>query len=291
MKLEYIVDSTNYKTVKEVLKAHFHISDRLILKIKQNNSILLNNNPAFLYSEINLNDKILVDISFESKSENIIPVKMNLKIVFEDDSMLIINKPADIPVHPSMLHFTNSISNGVQYYFEKNNIQSKIHPVNRLDKNTSGLVVFAKNQYIQSILSSQMTNKTFKKSYLAILYGKLDKTSGTIDQPISRKKDSIIEREINKAGKKAITHYKLIKNYDNFCLVEFKLETGRTHQIRVHSKYIGHPILGDTLYGKTSNLINRQALHAYKIEFVHPITNKKILIKTDLPNDMASILT
>lgn len=137
-----------------------------------------------------------------------------------------------------------------------------------------------------------MADHTFEKCYQAILCGTLDKAheSGTLDARIARKAGSIIEREINPNGQTAITHYKLIKNYDNFCLVEFKLETGRTHQIRVHSKHIGHPILGDTLYGTTSQLISRQALHAYKISFIHPITNTTLNFETTLPNDMATIL-
>ena len=138
-----------------------------------------------------------------------------------------------------------------------------------------------------------MANHTFTKCYKAILCGNIDiaHESGTIDARIARKAASIIEREINPNGQIAITHYKLIKNYTNFCLVEFKLETGRTHQIRVHSKYIGHPILGDTLYGNSSELISRQALHAYKIQFIHPITQNKLSFEIDLPSDMKNLCT
>lgn len=137
-----------------------------------------------------------------------------------------------------------------------------------------------------------MANHTFQKYYLAILSGILDKNheSGTINAPISRKEGSIMEREINPNGQTAITHYTLIQNYENYCLVEFKLETGRTHQIRIHSKHIGHPILGDTLYGTETNLISRQALHAYKICFLHPITHQKMTFQIDLPEDMQKIL-
>lgn len=137
MKLKYTLKSAEYKNVKEVLKSHFHISDRLLLKLKRNNQIFVNKQPAFVYTLIKPNDIISVDISFEEKSENIIAKKMPLEIVFEDDAMLILNKPAGLPVHPSMAHFENSLSNGVQYYFEKNNICTKIRPVNRLDKDTS----------------------------------------------------------------------------------------------------------------------------------------------------------
>ncbi len=130
----------------------------------------------------------------------------------------------------------------------------------------------------------------FNKEYIAILEGNLENNSGTINAPISRKENSIIERKVSEKGATSITHYELIKNYNDYCLVKFILETGRTHQIRVHSKYIGHPILGDTLYGNLSNLIGRQALHAYKVEFIHPITSKTIEIISDLPYDIKNLI-
>lgn len=144
MKLEYIVKTTNYQTVKEVLKAHFHISDRLLLKLKRHNQIFVNGNPAFVHTPVCLNDCICADISFDEKSENILSTPMNLNLVFEDEAMLILNKPAGIPVHPSMAHFSDSLSNGVQFYFEKKKIHTKIRPVNRLDKDTSRSCYFCK---------------------------------------------------------------------------------------------------------------------------------------------------
>ena len=290
MKLEYIVKDNKYNSIKEILKLHFHMSERFILKLKKNNRFYINNSPTFMYSTIKTGDILTIDISFEEKSENIIPAKMNLDIVFEDEFLIIINKPAGMPVHPSMAHFENSLSNGVQNYFEIQKIKTKIRPVNRLDKDTSGIVIFAKSEYIQECLVKQMANHTFKKYYLAILSGNLDKKSGTISAPIARKPESIIEREISKNGQNAITHFSLIKNYDTFCLVKFQLETGRTHQIRVHSKFIGHPILGDSLYGKTSEFIKRQALHAYKISFIHPISNKELIFETALPDDINKLI-
>lgn len=291
MKLEYTIHSTKYTTIKQVLKAHFHLSDRLVLKLKRHSRLFLNNKPAFIYTPVHLNDHICVDLSFHEISENIVPTKMDLNIVFEDETMLLVNKPAGIPVHPSMSHFENSLSNGVQAYFQKNKLLTKIRPVNRLDKDTSGLVIFAKNEYIQECLIHQMADHTFEKYYWAFLLGNLDEKNkrGIIKAPIARKQDSIMEREVNPTGQYAVTHYQLIQNYSDFCLVEFQLETGRTHQIRVHSKHIGHPILGDSLYGTASELISRQALHAYKISVVHPVTHEKLTFETELPNDMASL--
>ena len=294
MKLEYKILENKYVTVKQVLKEHFEISDRLLLKLKKNQRIFLNNKKVFVNATVNINDIVLVDLDFKEETENIHPTEMKLDILYEDDSLLIINKPFGIPVHPSILHFEDSLSNGVKFYFNSINLYKKIRPVNRLDKDTSGIVIFAKNEYIQEALIRQMKNNTFKKEYLSILEGHLEMPYGTIDVPIARKDGSIIEREINSNGEKAVTHYELIKSFHKndkeLSLVKFTLETGRTHQIRLHSKYINHSILGDSLYGNSSGLISRQALHAYKITFVHPVSRKTICLETDLPDDMKKII-
>lgn len=294
MKLEFKILENKYVNVKQVLKEYFEISDRLLLKLKKNQRIFLNNEKVFVNAPVNINDTILVDLDFKEETENILPTKMKLDILYEDASLLIINKPFGIPVHPSILHFEDSLSNGVKFYFNSINLYKKIRPVNRLDKDTSGIVIFAKNEYIQEALIRQMKNNTFKKEYLSILEGHLEKAYGTIDAPIARKEGSIIEREINSNGEKAITHYELIKNFNKndkeLSLVKFTLETGRTHQIRLHSKYINHSILGDSLYGNSSILISRQALHAYKITFIHPLSKKTISLETDLPEDMKKII-
>ena len=294
MKLEYIVNENKYSNVKEVLKVHFEISDRLLVKLKKNQQIYLNDTLCYVDHKINIGDKILADLTFEEESENIVPTKVDLEIIYEDDYLLIVNKSPNLPVHPSISHYENSLSNGIKYYFNQIELNKKIRPVNRLDKDTSGLVVFAKHEYIQELLIKQMKTNVFKKEYLAILTGHLLNKNGKIDASIARKDNSIIEREINNSGEQAITHYELIKNYiynnQELSLVKFILETGRTHQIRLHSKHIGHPIIGDSLYGKNSELISRQALHAYKITFKHPITKELKLFEIDLPEDMKNII-
>ena len=173
---------------------------------------------------------------------------------------------------------------------KKSGIHKKIRPVNRLDLNTSGLIIFAKNEYIQESLIRQMKNNIFTKEYLAIVTGSLENKKGKIDAPISRKENSIIERCVSKIGQRAITEYEVIKNSKDMCLVKCNLITGRTHQIRVHMAYIGHPLLGDTLYGKESTIIKRQALHCYKIAFLHPVSHKKIEFKIDIPKEFNIIL-
>lgn len=289
MNLEYKIIDNKYENVKEILKAHFQVSDRLLTKLKKEKCIFLNSKPVYVTKKVKNGDFLKVDMNFVETSDNIVPTKIELDIIFEDEYLLVVNKPAHIPVHPSCNYYENSLSNGIKYYFNSINLQRKIRPINRLDKDTSGLVLFAKHEYIQETLVRQMKSNTFQKEYIAILEGNLDKSSGTINASIARKAGSIMEREISENGDIAISHFELIKNFENYAEVKYTLETGRTHQLRVHSKYIGHPILGDTLYGKKSNLIDRQALHAYKIKFIHPITKQLITLKAPLPQDMKKL--
>lgn len=288
MNLEYKVkENNNYININQILKQEFNISNRLKTKLINNHKIFLNNKNTNTRNAVKPNDIITVNLDFEEESQNIIGVKMELDVVYEDNCLLILNKPAGIAIHPSILHYKDSLSNGVKYYFDSIGINRKIRPVNRLDLNTSGLVIFAKNEYIQECLIKQMKENKFKKEYLAIVSGILEKKQDTINLPIGRKENSIIERCIDKNGQASITHYEVLKeDFEKNCsLVKCVLETGRTHQIRVHFAAIGHSLVGDSLYGTKSDLIDRQALHSYKISFIHPILNKKMTFTCEMPND------
>ena len=289
MKLEFRNYDNKYDTVRQVLKQEFKLSSRLILKLKKTNNIFVNNENTFLDKEIINGDIVSVCVDFNEDNSNIVPNKMDLDILFEDDYLLIVNKPAGIPVHPSMDHFEDSLSNGIKYYFDSINLHRKIRPVNRLDRNTSGIVIFAKNEYIQEQLITQMKYNKFHKEYIAICEGLFENQTGIIDAPIARKDNSIIERCVCANGERAVTEYTVLKEMINITEVKVNLLTGRTHQIRVHMAYIGHPILGDDLYGKPSSLINRQALHAYKTSFIHPIAKQSIEIISNLPNDIKKL--
>lgn len=289
MKLSY-VNLNKYSNIKEVLKAEFSMSDRLLLKLKRLDKIYLNGKNASVNQNISKNDLVECYLDYDEDNSNIIPTEMPINIVYEDDAFLIVNKPAGIPVHPSMDHYTDSLSNGIAFYFSKICLKKKIRPVNRIDKDTSGIVIFAKNEYIQECLIRQMKSKQFVKKYIAVVNGNLDNSVGTINAPIARKEGSIIERCVNSNGDNAITHYKVLKRTANYDIVECILETGRTHQIRVHFAYIGHSLLGDTLYGTHSDLIKRQALHSYEVDFIHPITKQNVKYIADIPEDLKNLL-
>lgn len=295
MRLSYTIqDTDNFMNVKEVLKTRFQVSDRLLLKLKKEQKILINGLQAFVWSQVKNNDIVEILIDFEEDNSNIPATKMNLDILYEDEAYLVINKSAGIPIHPSMEHYKDSLSNGVKYYFDSISLYKKIRPVNRLDKNTSGIVVFAKNEYIQECLIKQMQTNTFTKEYIAICDGTFSKKIGTINLPIARKEGSIIERCIDEShGAPSVTHYEVLKEIQDtdklYSIIKCKLETGRTHQIRVHMQAIGHSLIGDTLYGSSSPLINRQALHAHQVGFIHPITNQYVTYIAPLPLDMKKL--
>lgn len=291
MKLEYVAsENDNKKSVKDILISYFKVSHRLLVTLKKENCIFVNNTPSFIYKTIFENDKITISFDYEEDNSNIVPKQMDLDIIYEDECYLVINKKAGLPVHPSQSHYEDSLSNGVKFYFDKINLKKKIRPVNRIDKDTSGLVIFAKNEYVQEALIRQMKTKDFKKEYIAIVEGFLHEKQGIINAPIKRKENSIIERCVDSSGSTSITHYEVLneKQIDKFLTSTLKctLETGRTHQIRVHMSYIKHPLLGDDLYGGSKTLINRQALHSYQISFLHPITKNKVCYTAPIPDDL-----
>ena len=286
MILEYtVIEKDNGLSINEIIKREFGLSTRLFNKLLKNNLILLNDVPVDTRKKASLNDKIIIDLNYNETSDNIVPIKMDLDIIYEDECMLVLNKPAHMPVHPSLNHYEDSLSNGVRYYFDLINLHKKIRPVNRLDLDTSGIVIFAKNEYVQENFIRQMANNTFSKEYLAIVVGTLDEKSGVLDYKIDRKLPSIIERHVSDEGQTSITKYKVLKEKNDLSLVRCTLLTGRTHQIRVHFAYINHPVLGDTLYGNPSNLIDRQALHSYKVSFNHPISSELLTFEC-LPSFM-----
>ena len=250
MLLKYIVGDN--KNLRSILKDELNISSRLFNKIK-NKYVFVNGEHAIYYRDLHVNDVVEVDFGYDDDNYNNIVSNPDIKfeIVYEDDWLLIVNKGANLPVHPSLNHYDISLSNGVRAYFDKIGLNKTVRLVNRIDKDTTGLVVIAKCEYIQECLIKQMNDNSFIKEYIAIARGIVD-SSGVINFPIARKDGSIIERCVDLVrGENAITNYVRL-NYNpelDISLVKCRLLTGRTHQIRVHFAYIGHPLLGDSLYG------------------------------------------
>lgn len=221
-------------------------------------------------------------------SDGIVPVSMPLSILYEDEDILVINKPADMPVHPSIGNYTNTLANGVAAYLDAKDEHSPFRCINRLDRDTSGALILAKNAFSAAVLSTQMRNRQIRRTYLAVVEG-ITPPNGTISAPISRVDDSVIERHVDFLhGEPAVTHYERLEVKNEHSLLEIHLETGRTHQIRVHMGYIGHPLPADYLYHPVYDCFKRQPLHSLQLEFRHPVTDKSMCLLAPVPEDMCN---
>ncbi len=281
------------KPVKYILKSRLELSTRLVKKLKYQNRILVNDVPVKIIYIVKENDKLKVELELEEVCENVEPQNIPIDIIHEDDCLLVLNKQPGIVVHPTFNHPNSTIANGIVYHLKQQGISKKVRPVSRLDRETSGIIIFAKNQFAQEALIRQMNEKIFEKEYLGIVQGIPNNLCGTIDLPIDRKQDSIMLRCISDTGAPSITHYEVIENFKeyNCALLRFKLETGRTHQIRVHCQAMGFPIYGDTLYSNSTDfLISRQALHSHITKIVHPQTHNEVIFTAELPDDMEKLL-
>ncbi|MBM6618257.1 RluA family pseudouridine synthase [Bacillus suaedaesalsae] len=276
--------------VREFLKRQ-EISKVALTDIKfGGGNILVNDVPVTVRYVLKEGDVLKVHFPPEKRSGDLLPENIQLCIIYEDDYILVINKPPFMSVIPSREHPTGSLANAILYYYEKNNISSTVHIVNRLDRDTSGLLIVAKHRYTHHLFSKVQKVSGIKRRYEAFVHGIVEEDHKTIHAPIGRKDDSIIEREVRDDGQVAITHFDVFGRYKDLSHVSLKLETGRTHQIRVHMAYLGHPLIGDDLYGGSRKLMNRQALHSTELSFVHPITKEHMYFEIPLPLDMNSLL-
>lgn len=266
-------------------------SSQIITHLKRTeNGILLNGIWGRVRDILHENDILTITLIESQSSVNIVPTNLPLDIIYEDEDLMVINKAADVPIHPSQGNYDNTLANAVAYYYAQKNEPFTYRCINRLDRDTTGLLILAKHMYSASLLSNMVQNREIHREYLAIATGCVDEY-GTIEAPIARVDGSTIERCVNEEnGEYACTHYKRLAYENGYSLVSLKLATGRTHQIRVHMKHIGHPLPGDFLYNPDYSVIQRQALHSHRLQFLHPITNKKMKFTAPLPEDMNSIL-
>ena len=275
--------------LKEVLLDKLNFSVRSLSKMKREQSVLVNG--EFKKPSANVKKGDLIEVKIDEDMANFEAQDLNLDIIYDDFDIIMVNKPPFMVVHPTKSHYNNTIANGVTDYIIKNDEKVKVRFVNRLDMNTSGLVIVAKNAYAHHTLSQDMSNNKVEKTYITVVHGIVTNDNGTINQPIYRPTEDSIKRVVDDRGQESITHYKVIERLKDATVLQVKLETGRTHQIRVHMNYIGHGIIGDELYGYVNEeLINRQALHAYKLDFEQPRTKERLSFEAELPKDIKNLI-
>lgn len=266
-------------------------SSQIITHLKRTeHGILLNNKWGRVRDILHTGDIVTIQLLEDASSENIIPMNLPLDIIYEDEDILVVNKASNTPIHPSQGNYDNTLANAVAYYYEQKGEAFTYRCINRLDRDTTGLLVIAKHMYSASILSEMVSERKIHREYLAIATGNVPEF-GTIIAPIGRVDGSTIERHVDEAnGDYACTHYKRLAYNNGYSLVSLKLETGRTHQIRVHMKHLGHPLPGDFLYNPDYTVIERQALHSHRLSFNHPITGEYMEFLAELPEDMRKII-
>ncbi|MDU6854890.1 MAG: RluA family pseudouridine synthase [Clostridiales bacterium] len=289
-----IEEQHNGKCISMFLKEKEY-SRAVIIELKKTKTGIQKNGTWAGVNEIlNTGDILEICLTEQGSSENIVPKELQLDILYEDEDILVVNKPYDTPIHPSVNNYNNTLANGVVHYYQQQNKPYIFRCINRLDRDTTGVTILAKNLISASILSKRMKERGLSRTYVAFVEG-ITKEEGTIDLPIGREEGTIIKRKIDeKEGKHAITHYCKLEELQvegkAVSVVALQLETGRTHQIRVHMASIGHPLLGDFLYNESNHMLTRQALHAASCAFYHPITGEYKRITAPLPKDMAMLM-
>ncbi|MBP3887140.1 MAG: RluA family pseudouridine synthase [Cellulosilyticum sp.] len=294
-RLTYHIDEEHHgKTIGMFLKEKEYSRGVLIELKKTTTGIRRNGVWAGVNQILQTGDTLEICLVEEVPSENVVPVEGELQILYEDEDILVINKPDDTPIHPSVNNYDNTLANKVAYYYERQGRPYVFRCINRLDRDTTGVTIIAKNLLSASILSNRVKERQLSRVYIAFVEG-ITEEKGIIDLPIGRAEGSIIKRQIDKKeGKHAVTHYQRLHTFDiegkPISVVALKLETGRTHQIRVHMSAIGHPLLGDFLYNENNHMLGRQGLHGVLCSFTHPITGEYMDMMAPLPRDMERLL-
>ena len=275
----------NGKTIDDLLKTELQVPKKMLHQWRMNKSLYYKEETLPWSVKVTTGDTLSIPI-YEEEENPIPPVDLPISILYEDDDILVVNKPAGLSTHPVNHEDTCSLTNAISHYFLKNGIKTMPRHVHRLDKDTSGAILFSKHAYAGSILDKALADGQIKRTYAALLCGVVSKDTGTVNAPIGRDRHIAGRMRVSQTGKSAITHYKVIKRLKqvNRTLVSCRLETGRTHQIRVHMSHIGHPLLGDVLYGgKKDASLKGQALHAYRLDFLQPLTKERLQVDCPIP--------
>jgi 23S rRNA pseudouridine1911/1915/1917 synthase len=278
-------------TVFHFLSKELGVSKALIQKWNNESALKKNNSKADVNHRLNLGDRLFLHI-FKNEDFGVIPEYRPIDVLYEDDHLLIVNKDAGIDTHPNVPEQKGTLANHIAFYYQMNGLQIKVRHIHRLDKDTSGAIIFAKHDLAHSLMDQALELRKIKRTYIAIVEGKLPHLKGEINQPIGRDRHHATRRRVSPKGQTALTHYQ-VEQYlpaNNLSIVSLQLDTGRTHQIRVHLSSIGYPIIGDELYGGNKGIINRQALHAAKVSLLHPLTGEEINVEAKLPKDMLPLV-
>ncbi|NLY77533.1 MAG: RluA family pseudouridine synthase [Tissierellia bacterium] len=275
------------KTLKEYLFDQ-DISTRLFRKLFKQKNIYVNGKNVRMEHVLKNGD--LISILIEDEKENSTPEPMDLHIIYEDYDILVLNKQPYVVVHPTKSHQQNTISNGLSYYFKSNGINRKIRFVNRLDMNTSGILIVAKSAFAHQQMALQFERNQVEKKYIAVVDGVVRKDEDIIELPVGREEEGSIKKVVTEDGKNAITKYRVLERYEAATLLDVQIFTGKSHQIRVHLNHIGHPIIGDSLYNRTSDIIGRQALHSYYMKIKLPRDKREMEFKAPIPEDIQNLI-
>ena len=290
--LTYLADSTDQNTfLRDLLAAKFSLSHSLTVKLKRQHKIKVNGCVCRTNYLVQAGDLVTIDLEFQEEKENqIIPEAWPIDIIYKDADFLVVNKPAGMAIYPAKRNGRGTLANAVTHYWQQAGQKTRFRPINRLDKDTSGLILIGNSQFAHQSLFEQLKEHRLKRYYLALVEGVLAEDAGLIDQPIALERAEGRKRMIHPDGQKAVTHYQVLARAANCTWLFLRLETGRTHQIRVHLSSLGHPICGDVLYGSTSTELSRQALHAGILRFVHPRTKAEVTLYAPLPADLKAAI-
>lgn len=278
----------NAKKYLEILKRKFHFSNKLLQSLKQGEKVWVNGQFTYLTRRGQTGEILTINLN-TPEAVNLKADPLPIEILFEDNYLLAVNKPAEQVVHPNHRYPANTLGNAVINHWQNKGEIHTFRPIHRIDRNTSGVVVVAKNKFAHQQLARQLEQGYIKKYYLGFISGKMPELSGELNGAIGFAPGSFIKRQVQTNGLPALTHYRVLHQYSQASLVEFELFTGRTHQIRVHCQSLGHPLLGDDLYGGDTTLIDRQALHSYLYILKHPVTGKHLKIKANFPSDLINL--
>ncbi|TLS51475.1 RluA family pseudouridine synthase [Paenibacillus antri] len=283
--------------LRSVLLTGMGLSRKLLVRQRGlEGSITVNGSTDVLYRPMRAGDVVEVTLPVE-QSETILPQPMEFGIIYEDEHLLIVNKPWGLIVHPTSGHYTGTLANGIVHYWQERGESYRFRPIHRLDQDTSGVLAVAKNGYAHQFVSEQFQAGQVRKSYIAVVYGRMSADAGTVEGPIDRDIDVPHMRVVTPTGAASTTHYEVVERFADATVVRVKPVTGRTHQIRVHMKFIGHPLMGDELYIDAERHpprelpIARQALHAETLSFVHPESKERVTFAAPLTPDLETLIT